>query len=533
MDGPSQVWSSYGGVCSRPEIDMSYILKNYGRLRILDAKLTRIKELSSAVGNLKHLRYLNLSATEIRTLPDSLGSLWNLRILNLNYCSDLVTLPQSMRYLKNLRHLFLEDCTSLSETPSKISELTHLRTLSVFIVGHNRGNQLDELQCLNLGGKLEIRHLERVKNPMDAKKVNLGEKKNLRHLSLLWEGNNESKLTEDIDEKVLEALEPHPSVETLEINGFNGMCFPAWMTNSTLKKVVEISIVRCQNCLRVPQLKELPHLKTLRLENLGIEYILEDEVHGGKAVSIEFPFLKELYLCDLPNLKGFFKDHVLREVSPNLLEITILRCSSFKLPPLSSFKLMHKLICSSSTLASVSKFDSLTTLWVQIDKNMAHIPIETLKSFANLETLVINLIDEVCVLPDEGLRALKSLARLTIEKSKTLTCLPQGWLQHLSTLETLYIFGCTEFVELPEEIKHLKSLATLDSLPDWLGNIASLKDLYIRNCPKLASLPTSIQGMQNLKYLIVEDCPELERRCQRGKGEDWHKIAHIPYLRID
>ncbi|KAK6118644.1 hypothetical protein DH2020_047636 [Rehmannia glutinosa] len=552
---------------SRPEMDMSYILTNFSRLRILDASCTKIEELSSAIGNLKHLRHLDLAFTPIRTLPESLGSLWNLQILMLNYCPKLAALPKNTRYLKNLRHFFLEDCTSLSEMPSKINDLTGLRTLSLFVVGHNRGNQLEELQCLNLGGKLEIRHLERVKNPMDAKKANLADKKNLRRLRLVWEGNNGSKLMEDVYEKVLEALEPHPNVETLKINGFNGRCFPAWMTNSTLKKLVKVSIEGCQNCLRLPYLRELPHLKILRLKNMGIEFIVEDEVEGGDALSIDFPSLEELELCELPNLKGFFKDHVdhvMREVSPNLRKVKLIECCSFKFPPLSSFKQMKRLRCSSSTWASLSNLNSLTKLGVKIDKNMTCIPIETLKSLTHLESLKLDLSNELCVLPEEGLRALKSLTYLRIVHSKTLTCLPQGWLRHLSALETLEIFDCPKLVELPEEIKHLKSLACvylndipkmaslpkalqhvsslkslylqdlsqLNSLPDWLGNFASLKWLCIWSCPMLASLPDSIQGMTNLKYLSITNCPELEKRCQRGKGEDWHKIAHIPNLQI-
>lgn len=93
-------------------------------------------------------------------------------------------------------------------------------------MGHGKGNQLGELQFLNLGGKINIHHLERVENHMDANKANLSEKENLQELTLKWEGKRTSKLLEDVDEKILEALEPHPNIETIEIYGFSGRYFP-------------------------------------------------------------------------------------------------------------------------------------------------------------------------------------------------------------------------------------------------------------------------------------------------------------------
>ncbi|KAL8512878.1 hypothetical protein ACS0TY_019140 [Phlomoides rotata] len=73
---------------------------------------------------------------------------------------------------------------SLSHTPYRIRELTSLKTLSMFIVGDNRGHQLDELEHLSLGGILEIRHLERAQNHTNA---NLVEKPNLHALVFHWE----------------------------------------------------------------------------------------------------------------------------------------------------------------------------------------------------------------------------------------------------------------------------------------------------------------------------------------------------------
>ncbi|KAL8051297.1 hypothetical protein ABFX02_06G138700 [Erythranthe guttata] len=490
---------------NQPEMDMSFILTKFCRLRILDASTTGIKEIV-------------LCKTGIRTLPESLSSLCNLQVLNLDYCKDLVALPKKMRCLINLRHLLLESCTSLKEMPSKIRELTCLRTLSLFVVGRDRGNQLEELQCLNLGGMLTIPHLERVENPVDAKKENLREKKNLHRLSLVWESDNiASRLeVEERDEKVLESLEPHRNLESLGIRGFEGRFFPIWMSNSTLDK----------NCLRLPQLGELPHLKSLTLENMAaVEYIIEGQVQCGNTLCVNFPSLETLYLCSLPNLKGLSKEEATREAFPNLDKLCILHFSSLVMPPLSSLKKLKTLSCSSSTLASLSNLYTVTLLLVDIDKNTTCIPIETLQNLTELDDF------------------------------EKLTCLPQCWLRNLTSVEELEVSQCSEIVDLPEGIRYFNCLKELElddlskmvRVPEALQHISyslqslklhrlhgltCLESLDIYDCPKIASIPDSVRRMTNLRYLCVEKCSESERRCERGEGEDWHKIAHIPRLQI-
>ncbi|KAL7137584.1 hypothetical protein ABFS83_10G102700 [Erythranthe nasuta] len=453
--------------------------------------------------------------------------------------------------------------------PTKIGELTCLKTLSRFIVGCDRGNGLEELQCLNLGGELGLHHLERVTNPMDAKKANLAEKTNLRHLKLYWQLRS-GKENIDIDEKVLEALEPPPNLETLLIEGFRGRCFPVWMSNSTMKKVVRIDISSCESCMHLPQLGKLPHLKYLRLKNLArVEYIIEDQSGNPLRSVQQFPSLESLDLQYLDNLKGLLKEQVMTgsaEAFPNLEQLDILDCNSLIIPPLSlSLKKLKKLECDSLNLASLSKLEAVTDLNVNFWNTFTCITVETLQSLTNLKKLEILAADDMS-LPEEGMRALKSLTSLYINYCEKLTCWPQGWLRHLTALEELEIIECPEVVELPEEevkylkflkkvnlhglrkmeylpkaLQHLSSslqhlylndLPQLSSLPDWLGDFTSLEVLTIIECPKVTSLPTRIRGMTNLQYLWIWKCPELERRCEKENGEDWQNIQHIPRLFI-
>ncbi|KAL8503753.1 hypothetical protein ACS0TY_022463 [Phlomoides rotata] len=212
--------------------DMSELhttIMNYDRLRILKLYWAiEIEELPSEIGKLKHMRLLDLSRSGIHTLPRTFCCLSNLQILILNHCYRLKSLPKNIKHMTNLRHIFLEGCIQLSHMPYRIRELTSLKTLSLFIVCDKKGNQLDELEHLNLGGRLEIKHLESVQNLMNAKKVNLLEKPNLGDLVLRWEGDNTSSESMD-DEKVLEALEPHLNLPSLEIHGFKGRELALWM----------------------------------------------------------------------------------------------------------------------------------------------------------------------------------------------------------------------------------------------------------------------------------------------------------------
>ncbi|KAG8382074.1 hypothetical protein BUALT_Bualt05G0038700 [Buddleja alternifolia] len=560
------------------EVDISYTLKNFNRLRMLDASWTEMEDLPSEIDKLKHLRYLKLSlCSHLRTLPDTVCRLWHLKILDLSSCNQLVELPKSMRYMKNLRHLLLEGrepwgmmphkigestffmvggCESLSEMPPKIGELTSLKTLSLFVVGHEIDNQVGELQCLNLGGSLEIRHLERVKNHLDAKKANIGEKPNLRALVLSWRGDNVSIQQQEMDEKVLEALEPHPHLEKLYISGCKGRCFPPW---KRIENIIRIHIEDCPNCLRLPPLGDLRHLKFLRLRNLvALEYVMENEVLqvGDQVKAILFPSLVELELGEMPNLKGLLLKQVGEEVGdifPQLQKLIILDCPMLILPALSSLKELTARRCK-RLINSLNKYVNLTDLTVDFDNDTRTcIPKETLENLSNLKTLALENANEHN-LPIEGLQGLKSLKELWINNCNTLTCIPDGWLRHLTALEKIYIHWCKELVELPEGIKFLHSLKRIElkrlpkmvslpevlpslqhlelwhldqltSLPDWLDNfITSSEVLEMKYETRFTLLPaTSVQGMTNLRTLTIgrHVHPEFRRRLSylKGNGE--------------
>ncbi|XP_059656956.1 putative disease resistance protein RGA3 [Cornus florida] len=483
----------------------SHDFTKFSTLRVLNVNDgTLISKLPSSIGNLIHLRYLNLSHnTMLTTLPESLCNLLNLQTLYLNRCLSLKRLPNHMGRMINLRHLFMEDCYGLTEMAPEIGQLTNLKSLSIFIVGEL---QLGELQVLNLGGKLYIKHLERVENWVDAREAaNLEQKKNLYSLRLGWNIRSESENAE----RVLDALKPHPNLKELIIEDYPGTSFPRWMSDLVLlQNLVRVSLYRCKNCQSVPPYSQLRWLKHLEISHMpSLERLSREE---EKDV---FPCLSQLIIYDCPKL-------------------TFMPC-------LPSLKYLRAHGGSDVLLSSISNLSALESLNIRHCHEIESLPEQGLQGLNSLRSLEVYYCRKLKSL-SEGLQHLKALESLSLRGCDELVSLPEG-IKHLHSLRNLEISSNHKLVVLPEALQHVPALQSLHidacgeltSLPDWLGNLASLQSLSIGLCPKVESLPDSIQSLTNLTTLSIWKCGEqLKRRCEKGSREDWYKIQHIPSVYI-
>jgi len=123
-------------------------------------------------------------------------------------------------------------------------------------------------------------------------------------------------------------------------------------------------------------------------------------------------------------------------------------------------------------------------------------------------------------------------------RSKSFTTDKWDRLQHLATLEELSVTGFhSSLASFPEATPCFPSLRrlhlmlpSLEILPEWLGQLITLEKIIIRGSPNLTSLPQSIRNLTALKRLEIGSCPRLVERC---KGEDAHKISHIPEVELD
>ncbi|KAK6148759.1 hypothetical protein DH2020_016284 [Rehmannia glutinosa] len=317
-------------------------------LRALDLSRNRIGELPKEIGNLIKLKYLNLSHNPFWELNPAICDLYNLQTLKLFGCDHLRKLPREIGKLVNLRHLEIDRTDSLKTLPKGISNLKSLQTLSKFIIvrGNDRGDAtcaLEDLSNLkNLRGCLKIEGLGYVADADEAKKAELQKKIHLSDLELDFSRSIQTGKQGE----VIEALEPHENLQSLQISSYSGTKFPSWIMK--LPNLHKLFLQDCQNCTNLPPLGKLPSLVTLHLEgmknvkSLGLDFLgihANDDMNGedGSAGALSaFPKLKKLKISKMESWEewdSIGKDENF-EIMPRLRCLKISHCGKLKeLPP--------------------------------------------------------------------------------------------------------------------------------------------------------------------------------------------------------
>jgi hypothetical protein len=537
-----------------------------------------------SLSHLKHLRYLNLSNSYFSVLSESITRLLNLQTLKLDYCYFLKKLPNGMKHMKKLTYLGLTNCIELTRMSEGMGQLTCLQSLSCFIVGKDDGYQISELKGLNLRGDLCIKDLDNVRNLEKAKNVNLIGKQNLHSLSLVWQGKYTSHVSEHVED-VLDGLQPHLNLKVLHISNYRGSKFPTWIQDLLLQDLVEISLGCFGRCEPLPPLGKLRFLKVLAINGMGGVKCLGNEFHGDSAIS--FPSLTTFCLKEMPDLKDW-RTMDGRESYPRLSTLETFCCPKLvELPIIPSITSLHIKECDAMLIRSVRDLTSLSSLVIEGINELSVLPDGLFQNHKMLKLLQISMLpnlteltneldnlsalkdfrlkfcDKLESLPD-GLQNLHSLQELCIASCNNLLSFPMNVLrglsslrgleisccgkfsslsegiQYLTALDNLKIYWCPELTSLPEGIQHLTALRSLQiqycdklsSLPKQIGSLRSLLFLYIQGCSNLMSILDELQNLTSLKSLRIIECPHLKRRCKKDCGKDWHKIAHIPDIRI-
>ncbi|XP_050275274.1 putative disease resistance protein RGA3 isoform X1 [Quercus robur] len=304
--------------------NLSKLFQHFKRLRTLTLSYqrgTKAMKLPDAIGNLLHLRYLKIcyySGGDI--LPETICNLCNLQILNIaiTFENALRKLPQGMSKLINLKHLILneDDVWSLRfKFPREIGRLSSLRKLSYFCVGGRDDSQrceLGELKYLNhLQGTLKIYGLGNVVDVCEAENAELKKKIGLCDLYLRFSEENVENHggRMETDVSVLNALEPPPGLENLEIDRYQGTTmFPNWMMS--LAKLKSLTLSSGLNLERLPPLGKLQFLEYLLIGKIYTHecYLISASDFPFKKVGVEFLGIesenkKDGIIKIFPNLK--------------------------------------------------------------------------------------------------------------------------------------------------------------------------------------------------------------------------------------
>ncbi|KAK9016431.1 hypothetical protein V6N11_078931 [Hibiscus sabdariffa] len=237
----------------------------------------------------------------------------------------------------------------------------------------------------------------------------------------------------------------------------------------------------------------------------------------------------------LSKLKSFHVENI-EELDPNMLQECLQNMNSLKEWGIGS---CHWLKSLSGWLQQMK---GLTTLTITDCKelDLEGMQWEPLK---NLSHLIIDNLPQLVSLP-LWLRHLVQLKRLQIKDCSGLRSLFPVF-QHLTFLQSLHIKNCKELElsadgiqifqddEMSLRFLQLQNIPKCLQLPEWLQHLANLKYLVLLNLPNLTLLPDEMRSLTTLEELRINDVPQLEERCEKDIGADWHKIAHIPYIWVN
>ncbi|XP_042401483.1 putative disease resistance protein RGA4 [Zingiber officinale] len=454
-------------------------------LRSIDLPCNGIIEVPTSIGNLIHLRYLNLSRNGIKVLPDSITLLPNLQYLDLSFNEELQELPEELGNMQSLREL---DCRhldfqellplfshiqniqdldllralshfnfGLTHMPCGLSRLTNLQSLGAFYAGDRTGAcSIIELEDLKLHGEMNIIFSKDFTNYSCGGRKIL-KNKDLNELRLEFNGS------ERYDKEMLDDLCPNKSLKKLSICNYGSRQFPAWLMESQLSNLVEVSLKNCRGCEHIPPFGNLQFLKKLDLRSInGITHMgVEFHGHGG------FPSLQELILNELYNLEEWLESHGVDELFPKLQSLKIFACPRLKsMPRLPTIQYLDIFWCSGSLLSCVGRLTSLSLLRL----------VE---------------MDDMTSLPNGCIRNLTSLTTFEIQGCKQLQCLPGDEMQHLEIIRSLTIYRCNNLASFPSEV----------------GCLGSLRSLSLRGCPSIKVQPeVLVQILNSLHKFQIEIC---------------------------
>ncbi|KAJ4775780.1 NBS-LRR-like resistance protein [Rhynchospora pubera] len=530
-------------------------------LQILELHAITIGRTMVTPEKMKYLRYLEISGN-FASFPESITTLYLLQTLRLGTCGSLVKLPNGMKYMSSLRHIYIEDEDDdfrLRSMPPCLGQLNCLQVLTMYIVGTSVGNCIAELRNLNLHGTLHLYNIREVRDAVNAMEANLIAKQNLDDLALCWGMPAYYKSSNEVPEfndqevvhcdprEVLDALKPCNNIKVLEVTQYPGNEFPVWITEySVLKNLIELYIIGCKKCTKIPPLDKLPYLRILHLQFFDkLRHLCSSDSTSGERdeeVQVAFPALKKLVLFEMPILSSWCEGEVGNETLldfPVLKSLDIINCP--KLTAMPSAPLLEKLSvkgnrtlqCIATRLTELQKlsldrnggdienaneslsfqpWESLNDLSltgynsiVPLGTKEAEEPsvTETKCRYLNLDSCNFIFSSNI-VVPNSSLwfwKCFTCLQSLTIWTCENMKYWPEKEFRSLNCLTYIWVDDCPNFLGSQQDLQSSERAITEALLP-------KLEEMKIWNCPDMIEIP---KCSMSIKILSISGSKRLER----------------------
>ncbi|TXG74961.1 hypothetical protein ES288_1Z029000v1 [Gossypium darwinii] len=485
---------------------------------------------SNAFASLESLRFdnmLNWEEWDLCEDDEQASKFPSLRFLSIRKCPLLLgTLPT---ILQSLQTLEIYECKRLG-----CEELVDEGSLSVQKVTSLKAVSVSNISNFNISAE---RTMLRFANSETFKISGWKELGSLSQNGLsivghrfitIW--NCPQLVSLETEEEILQ-LDKIPGVESLEIANCERLNrLPEALHAFPLITRIQLEI--CPGLVCFAESNFPPALKELRIGNcVNLQYLVDEKENNNKSMSSNTCLLERLEIANCPSLICCSKLSrlFLNAKLPVMLKQLFIRdCPVLE--------------CIAQDFFETTDLESIRHSWNC--ENFGVLP-KCINNFTSLRELKVSYCSADISFPEEGFPT--NLTSLAISNApKIYTSLVQWGFKRLTSLHRLFISGegCSRVVSFPEEAIGMMLPPSLTEIgilrfeklefmcSKGLQHLTSLQQLSIYDCPKLASLPEK-DMLLSLERLSIQRCPLLEEGCSRGKGREWSKIVHIPYVEID
>ncbi|KAI9119755.1 hypothetical protein K1719_009144 [Acacia pycnantha] len=410
------------------------------------------------------LMELRMRNSQVKKLWDGVQDFVNLRRINLAGCKQLIELPDFSK-AQNLNSMVLESCESLCDVHPSILSLQRLVSLNL--------NACIKLKKLR--GEIPLQSLEKI------------------HLNWCF------SLTEfSLTSKEIASLELGTTrIEILDSSIRHLSKLKQFSLNGSRLKSLPINELCCLRSLEELRLSCCEQvIDKLKLHILFDALRVLQELHlDGCQNLTELPNnIKHLSGLSVLSLKNCDRLQSIPELPPSIEELDATNCPSLETITLNTEK--EYSLSPEEGMMTLAPYSSIGYL------------VKLRKLRLNVSTLMNFSIEQLCLL--KSLKELTLLdCGLVVFKSKL-----HKLFDALRSLVDLYLEGCSNLYEVPDNISSLSSLyllglvrSNVEYLPSGIKYLLKLDYIYLTNCRRLRSLP---ELPPFTRYVKATNCSSLE-----------------------